>query len=74
VSITDAIPGWTAYYGNNLQTAVLYDSLAIGSVNLAILDANVSFAGFLIPGNENTVVLQAGGGGKRQLKFSSDDD
>jgi hypothetical protein len=70
VSITDAIPGWTAYYGNNLQTAVLYDSLAIGSVNLAILDANVSFAGFLIPGNENTVVLQAGGGGPEEVSAS----
>jgi hypothetical protein len=59
ISSLDAIPGWTAYLGNNQQTSVLYDSLDIGSAAIAILDAN-SPVGGLIPGNNYTVVLQAG--------------
>jgi hypothetical protein len=62
IPIADAIPGWTAYFGNNQQTSVLYDSEDIGSVNVSILDAN-SLVGGLIPGNDYTVLLQAGNGG-----------
>jgi hypothetical protein len=62
VPTSEAIPGWTAYLGNNPQASVYYDSLAIGSVNISILDGN-SIAGGPIPGNNYTVVLQAGNGG-----------
>ena len=60
VPIGDAIPGWTGYLGNTQVTDVLYDSLAIGSVNISILDANSPAH---IPGNNYTVVLEAGNGG-----------
>jgi hypothetical protein len=40
----------------------LYDDEDIGSVNISILDAN-SPVGGLIPGNNYTVLLQAGNGG-----------
>lgn len=61
VPIAEAIPGWTAYYGNLQQTSVFYDGLATGSVNISILDENnVGLAP--IPGNNYTVVLEAGNG------------
>lgn len=60
VSITDAIPGWTGYLGTDQQTPVLYNALAIGAANLAILGTNYNYPGLLIPGNPYTVVLQAG--------------
>jgi hypothetical protein len=59
VPISEAIPGWTAYLGNNQQTSVVYDDLAIGSAAIAILDSNSPVPG--PPGNNYTVVLQAGG-------------
>jgi hypothetical protein len=62
VPIADAIPGWTAYYGNSQQTSVLYDAGAIGSVNIAIIDANNPAIG-LIPGDNYTVFLQSGNNG-----------
>ena len=64
VPIADAIPGWTGYLGNNLQTSVLYNSLDIGSANLAILGTNNSLGIGTIPGNSYTVVLQAGASGQ----------
>jgi hypothetical protein len=61
VAASDAIPGWTGYLGVNQQTSVLYDTLALGSAEIAILDSNSQVPG--IPGNSYTVVLQAGYGG-----------
>jgi hypothetical protein len=61
VPISSAIPGWTGYLGNNQQTSVLYNSGTIGSAAIDILDANN--LGGVIPGNNYTVVLQAGNDG-----------
>lgn len=61
VPATDAIPGWTGYLGSSQQTTVLYNNLTIGEAAIAIIGANDPDAAyFVIPGNENTVVLQAG--------------
>lgn len=59
VPISEAIPDWTGYFGTNQETSVLYNGLDIGSVAIALLDTNSPVAG-LIPGNNYTVVLQAG--------------
>lgn len=59
VPISDAIPDWTAYFGTSQQTSILYDSLATGSQEIAILSSNSPGA---IPGNNYTVVIQATGG------------
>jgi hypothetical protein len=61
VPITNAIPGWTGYLGNNQQPQALYNALGTGSAEIAILGTNYSFASSLvIPDNAYTVVLQAG--------------
>jgi hypothetical protein len=60
--IADAIPGWTGFIGNNEVTDVLYDGIAIGSAAIVIVDASTQNGGN-IPGNNYTVILQAGNDG-----------
>ena len=62
ISITNAIPGWIGYIGTSQQTSVLYNSLYTGTSVLAILGTNSPVSGN-IPGNNYTIVLQAGSGG-----------
>lgn len=59
VPISDAIPDWTGYYGTDELTSILYNSLATGSQEIALLSSNSPGA---IPGNNYTVVIQATGG------------
>ena len=69
IPISEAIPGWTADLNGSPVTSVLYDSLSTGAAAIAIVDAN-SLAGGLIPGNEYTVVLQAGIGSSENVPAS----
>lgn len=60
VSISDAIPGWTGYLGDSQQATVLYNALAVGSANLALLKTNNSLEIQIPAGSTYLVVLQAG--------------
>ncbi|HEX3799744.1 MAG TPA: hypothetical protein VH413_13695 [Verrucomicrobiae bacterium] len=59
VPVVEALPGWSAYFGSSQQNSLLYNNLSTGSVEVALLDQN-SPVGGVIPGNQYTVVLQAG--------------
>ena len=62
VPASDAIPGWTVYLGTNQQTTVLYNSITLGDGNVSIIGTNAPFPYLVspIPGNNYTVVLEAG--------------
>jgi PEP-CTERM motif-containing protein len=58
VPISDAMPGWTAYYAGTQQTMqVWYDSTSLGSAFIAVNDINNSF-GFAPIEGTYTVLLQ----------------
>src|SRR5437773_5996064 len=40
VSSSDAIPGWTAYYGSSQTSQILHNDLSLGAVNISILGPN----------------------------------
>jgi len=58
VSSLDAIPGWTAYYGNVQTSQVLQNNETLGNVNISILGPNWNFTPILQ--GKYSVLLQAG--------------
>jgi hypothetical protein len=57
VYFNTALPGWSGFAGTSQFTVAVYDTYALGSANISILDSNFSAP---IQGNY-TVLLQAGG-------------
>jgi len=58
VPVSQAFPFWTAYFGADQVTTVVYNAVAVGSVSVGLLTPDNTAAGG-IPGH-NTAVIQAG--------------
>jgi len=61
ISTLDGIPGWTAYYGTAQAFQITYDTIALGSANISILDQGAPyFPPSTIIQGAYSVVLQSG--------------
>jgi hypothetical protein len=60
VPISAALPGWTAYLGNNETTQILYNNFTLGAVSVDLEGTQFLSGGYVIDGNYS-VVLQFGG-------------
>ena len=58
VATSNAIPGWTAYYGDVLVPQITYNDMSLGAVNISILGPNWEF--FPILQGSYSVLLQSG--------------
>jgi len=54
VSVTNALPGWTVYFGTNQYDQVRYNQVSIGSAAVSLMDT--SSTGLIIQGNYTTVL------------------
>jgi hypothetical protein len=57
--VTNALPGWSAYFGTNQRTQIYFNETALGSTWIAVVDSNCSPPMGIIAGNYS-VVLQGG--------------
>jgi hypothetical protein len=62
VSPTLAFPGWTCYYGDNVATQVVQNTVSLGIYNISILGPNLSIPGvnIRILDGSYSAVLQSG--------------
>src|SRR6516162_6886452 len=44
VATKDALPGWTAYQGGGVVSAIVYNSLALGAAAVSIHDTSSAYA------------------------------
>jgi hypothetical protein len=55
VSITNALPGWTGYVGNNVVSRVVYDTVSLGAAAISFQDSS----GFISLQGQYCVGLQS---------------
>ncbi len=65
VSVTAALPGWTAYFGTNQITEVGHNIITLGSVNVGVWGPNYGFAIPPLQG-DYSAILQPGSFGNLQ--------